>query len=261
MSVWEGLSPPYATIVADPPWPYDDRPFTWRQGKAETFLPYETMGLAEIAAMPVGDLAAPAAHLYVWTTNRYLFDARSIVEGWGFAVAQVLVWCKSPTGIPVGTFNSNTTEFVIFARLRRREIEGHVGDAIRAAREAAGLTRKDLVPVFIGHYKNAESVKAQIGNWERGINMPSDLDWDLLRSAVPGLDAVERPAPEPTQASRSDTAWWTWPRGPHSAKPAAFLDIVEQVSPGPYVELFARAPRLGWDSWGNGFEMPSKDAG
>lgn len=37
----------------------------------------------------------------------------------------------------------------------------------------------------------------------------------------------------------------------HSAKPDVFLDLVEQVSPGPYLELFARRNRLGWDTWGN----------
>lgn len=37
----------------------------------------------------------------------------------------------------------------------------------------------------------------------------------------------------------------------HSAKPEAFLDIVEQVSPGPRLEMFARRNRLGWDTWGN----------
>jgi N6-adenosine-specific RNA methylase IME4 len=48
------------------------------------------------------------------------------------------------------------------------------------------------------------------------------------------------------------TRWFTWPRsGRHSQKPAAFLDMVEQVSPGPYLELFARRQRLGWDTWGN----------
>jgi N6-adenosine-specific RNA methylase IME4 len=36
-----------------------------------------------------------------------------------------------------------------------------------------------------------------------------------------------------------------------SAKPEAFLDIVEQVSPGPYLEMFARRARFGWDYWGN----------
>jgi N6-adenosine-specific RNA methylase IME4 len=44
----------------------------------------------------------------------------------------------------------------------------------------------------------------------------------------------------------------TAPRGRgHSAKPEAFLDLVERVSPGPYLELFARRNRLGWDTWGN----------
>lgn len=50
---------------------------------------------------------------------------------------------------------------------------------------------------------------------------------------------------------RIDRNWWSWPRGAHSAKPDAFQDIVEQVSPGPYLELFARRQRLGWDTWGN----------
>jgi N6-adenosine-specific RNA methylase IME4 len=50
---------------------------------------------------------------------------------------------------------------------------------------------------------------------------------------------------------RLNTTWFQWPRGAHSAKPEAFLDLVESVSPGPYLELFARRQRLGWDTWGN----------
>jgi N6-adenosine-specific RNA methylase IME4 len=37
----------------------------------------------------------------------------------------------------------------------------------------------------------------------------------------------------------------------HSRKPDMFLDLIEQVSPGPYVELFARRARFGWDYWGD----------
>lgn len=37
----------------------------------------------------------------------------------------------------------------------------------------------------------------------------------------------------------------------HSRKPDVFLDLVESVSPGPYLEMFARRVRLGWDGWGN----------
>jgi N6-adenosine-specific RNA methylase IME4 len=61
--------------------------------------------------------------------------------------------------------------------------------------------------------------------------------------------------------------WFLWPRrfGPpvregekrntmHSAKPEHFIDLVESVSPGPYVELFARRQRLGWDVIGDFFD-------
>lgn len=37
----------------------------------------------------------------------------------------------------------------------------------------------------------------------------------------------------------------------HSAKPDGFLDLAESASPGPYLELFARRQRLGWDTWGD----------
>lgn len=51
--------------------------------------------------------------------------------------------------------------------------------------------------------------------------------------------------------SRCDRNWWGWPRGKHSAKPEAFQTVVESVSPGPYLEMFARRKRPGWQSWGN----------
>lgn len=37
----------------------------------------------------------------------------------------------------------------------------------------------------------------------------------------------------------------------HSAKPAAFYELVESRSKGPYAEFFARSLRPGWSSWGN----------
>jgi N6-adenosine-specific RNA methylase IME4 len=44
------------------------------------------------------------------------------------------------------------------------------------------------------------------------------------------------------------------PRFRHSEKPAFFHQLIEDQSPGPYLELFARRLRLGWDSWGNEIE-------
>lgn len=48
-----------------------------------------------------------------------------------------------------------------------------------------------------------------------------------------------------------DSTWWEWPRGGHSVKPDAFLDMVEAALPGPYLEMFARRARFGWDYWGD----------
>lgn len=50
---------------------------------------------------------------------------------------------------------------------------------------------------------------------------------------------------------RCDRNWWSWPRGPHSVKPPGFQTLVEEYSPGPYLEMFARRKRDGWDVWGN----------
>jgi N6-adenosine-specific RNA methylase IME4 len=41
----------------------------------------------------------------------------------------------------------------------------------------------------------------------------------------------------------------------HSRKPDLVYDLVERCSPGPYLELFARHSRDGWDQWGD--ELPA----
>jgi N6-adenosine-specific RNA methylase IME4 len=37
----------------------------------------------------------------------------------------------------------------------------------------------------------------------------------------------------------------------HSRKPDEFYERVEQFAPGPYLNLFARERRQGWDAWGD----------
>lgn len=41
------------------------------------------------------------------------------------------------------------------------------------------------------------------------------------------------------------------PRREHSRKPDEIHDRIERLVTGPYVELFARTTREGWDCWGN----------
>jgi N6-adenosine-specific RNA methylase IME4 len=54
----------------------------------------------------------------------------------------------------------------------------------------------------------------------------------------------------------------------HSHKPEEFFPLIERISSGPYLELFARRPQPGWHVWGNeidsdvvipGYPVPSDD--
>lgn len=56
--------------------------------------------------------------------------------------------------------------------------------------------------------------------------------------------------------NRGDILTWDfWPRSKHSKKPETFYSIIEEASPGPYLELFARQRRRSWASWGD--EVPA----
>ena len=48
--------------------------------------------------------------------------------------------------------------------------------------------------------------------------------------------------------------WLFAPLQDHSHKPEEMYPIIERVSPGPYLELFARRPQPNWDAWGNEIE-------
>lgn len=182
----------YATIVADPPWAQGSTGLDHGGGFRERGpfrpipMPYREMALADIVALPVASLTAADAHLYLWTTQRFLRDSFTVVDAWGFTVSATLVWCKEPNGLALGGTFASSVEFCHFAR----------------------------------------------------------------RGNLPAKTAVDR-------------RWFTWPRrkGPPVArgqrrpyqgtKPEAFLDLVESVSPGPYLEMFARRARFGWDYWGD----------
>ncbi|WP_158621623.1 MT-A70 family methyltransferase [Corallococcus aberystwythensis] len=53
-----------------------------------------------------------------------------------------------------------------------------------------------------------------------------------------------------------DGTWFFRRKTRHSEKPSTIHEWAEKVSPGPYIELFARSGRQGWDCWGD--EAPSR---
>ena len=50
---------------------------------------------------------------------------------------------------------------------------------------------------------------------------------------------------------RSQPTWLFAAKQDHSHKPEEQYAVVERCSPGPYLELFARQKRPGWQVWGN----------
>lgn len=109
----------YRTIVADPPWRYQKQnEIGIRTAEAN----YETMTTDQIATLPIRDLAADNAHLYMWVTNALLLGQRptimgetnppAIVRAWGFEPKALITWRKTKVGM--GWFYRGRTEHVIF---------------------------------------------------------------------------------------------------------------------------------------------------
>ncbi len=260
----------YRTIVADPPWEISE------PHPVIGTVPYATMPLDAIRALPVKALANNRdadTHLYLWATSHHLFDARSVAEAWGFHYVATLVWCKPERGAGMGCAFTSNVEFILYCRrggfvsVDTREprtdiaaITGRIGIIAKKA----GFSGRQLGRL-VGATSNPNG---NIGMWWVTANpkrcaIPKPQHWELLKSAIPELGELDADVarynaakgmdrkPATPLSARVNTRWFTWPRGRHSEKPAAFYDMVEQVSPGPYLELFARRQRLGWDTWGD----------
>jgi len=54
--------------------------------------------------------------------------------------------------------------------------------------------------------------------------------------------------------NKTGSRWFTFPRRKHSEKPKEIRKIIESISSGNRLELFAREKTEGWDVWGNEIE-------
>jgi N6-adenosine-specific RNA methylase IME4 len=96
----------FGTVYADPPWLYGN------QGtRAATSNHYAGLSVEQLCQLPVDRLTLPDAHLHLWTTNAFLFDARSVMEAWGFTYKSCFVWVKTQMGI--GNYWRVSHEFML----------------------------------------------------------------------------------------------------------------------------------------------------
>jgi N6-adenosine-specific RNA methylase IME4 len=108
----------FGTILADPPWQFDNR--TGKVAPEHRRLSrYGTMDLAAIKALPIAEIAAEPAHLYLWVPNALLPLGLDVMAAWGFAYKSNIVWHKvrkdgGPDGRGVGFYFRNVTELLLF---------------------------------------------------------------------------------------------------------------------------------------------------
>ena len=106
----------YKTIVIDPPWEYGK----WcanlhRPNSVDKAIPYKTMKIKEIEALPINSIADENCELFLWTTQKYLPEAIYLIDKWNFKYCATITWCKKPRAGLGGKFTP-TTEFLIYAR-------------------------------------------------------------------------------------------------------------------------------------------------
>jgi N6-adenosine-specific RNA methylase IME4 len=108
----------FKTILADPPWRFQNK--TGKVAPEHRRLNrYGTMELPAINDLPVAQVAADTAHLYLWVPNALLPLGLEVMDAWGFKYKSNLVWHKvrkdgGSDGRGVGFYFRNVTEIVLF---------------------------------------------------------------------------------------------------------------------------------------------------
>ncbi len=96
----------FDVIVIDPPWPYGSE---YSPNDRRVASPYPEMSIEEI-----GNLSLPSScdcSLWLWTTHRFIFEAKGIMDLWGFEYKGIVVWDKESLGI--GSYLRMQCEFCL----------------------------------------------------------------------------------------------------------------------------------------------------
>jgi site-specific DNA-methyltransferase (adenine-specific) len=136
----------YNVIYADPPWQQKagrklsdyktvDGKQIWNSTESKTQdLPYPTMNLDQIATLPVKEIAAKDAFLFLWVTNKYLLDVKPIIESWGFKYVSCITWKKNRMGGGLGGVVRVTSEHLLFCRRGNLKAVGVIPESVIEAK-------------------------------------------------------------------------------------------------------------------------------
>jgi N6-adenosine-specific RNA methylase IME4 len=201
----------YGTILADPPWAYNDKKAGMKKTGKGAASHYEDLPLEQVLSflktelhpdtnLPLEEHVMDDAHLWLWIPNAFLVDGTGakVCRAWGFEPKTIATWCKG-----------------------RIELV------------------KDLKSpgAALDVYEKTPRIVHQIG---QGTYLRNNTEHCIL--------AVRGRAPA---RIKNLPTWFLAPRSEHSRKPDTVHEWAEAMSPGPYVELFGRRLRENWRVLGN----------
>ncbi len=99
----------FRTIVIDPPWEYKVNIF------GRTTPTYKLMSDEELVQFKekIDEwVAEDTCHLYMWTTNAFIWKSIDLGKQWGFEYKTCITWCKDKIGM--GSYFRNSTEHLLF---------------------------------------------------------------------------------------------------------------------------------------------------
>lgn len=235
----------YELLYVDPPWEHRNG------GRGAAINHYETTETLVLKDLPVPDIAAPDAVMFMWVTRAMVADALALAAAWDFRFMTIaFTWIKrNPSGkLPIGGgfwTRSNPEYVYLFVRGKPpRRVD-------KAVREIVEELPRDLTQRAAAEYPPCS-------------NCEHSLEQHTYKGGVgPCLAAAEAE----NNSGHCDCSCYSEPpqlldvgsvldapRGVHSAKPVKVrARIDELMGPDlPRVELFARERAPGWDAWGDG---------
>jgi len=98
----------FRVIYADPPWKYGDQ---LTEDYGATKYHYPSMTLANLCLLPIRDMAADNAVLFLWVTSPLLYECAPLISAWGFTYKAMFIWDKVKHNM--GHYNSVRHELLL----------------------------------------------------------------------------------------------------------------------------------------------------
>ena len=100
----------YSIVYTDPPWQYE---YTNTENRAIENQ-YPTMTIDDICALPLEEITADDAVLFLWVTSPKLLEGLRAIKEWGFEYRTCMVWVKDKIGM--GYYARQRHELLLIAK-------------------------------------------------------------------------------------------------------------------------------------------------